>query len=293
MHRREFIKLGSLVGTILLASPGISFGTGRARLRVSLGDTLGYEGRVAAQRYLALLAQALGASASIVSDGDTSASQGTGAGEDVLDLVISSHWKLGSALSALVPVHEAASDATRISVIREAPLCICVNRHMPRTWAALAQSSARAGEQLRCALPAGDGLLGMLATDLFQQAGLPAPVQVHFRGGYQILPALVGAKIALGIVPLDLLTMAGRPGWYGDVLSAHRRGDISVLASAGPARIGIATGLPTLNDVFGQPGHEAVLTTVVSYQGPHDGPLIKQIKAASDKMVGEGLLGAA
>ena len=285
MSRREFLKTSMLVGTLVLTKPTFAFGARRAIVRVTLDDALGYDSRVVAQRYLGYLADALGESASILDDAQAQFGKNGDAHGADLEIVISSFWNLGSGLSALIADRNPTPGGSTIGVISEAPLSVCVSRFMPRTWEALVRSKDYGQIQLRCGLPAGDAVVEKLAPPLFAQAGLAAGTWVRFRGGYQILPALVGAKLGVGIAPLNLFTLAGRPGGYGDVLKSHRRGDLAILATAVSERLTSQAEIPTLNEIFGQSGHEALLTTVIRYNDPGDALLAKQVRAATNRIV--------
>ncbi len=196
-------------------------------------------------------------------------------------LLLTETWQQGP-----TPALTAAGAQLLAELTRE-PLVLAGNRLLPADLAAW-RLAAQAGTGVwRYGTDGTDPRAADLVAACLQQAGLGRLQPVLFRGPVQLLPALAGARMELG-VQFGADARAGpacrqHPDSVhgGRWEAAHRAGDIRLLAVADARRSPWLPGVPTLDEALGSTGQQAARCRLLLAAPGLPSPQLRQLAAAA------------
>jgi hypothetical protein len=181
-------------------------------------------------------------------------------------LLLVEAWQQGQA-----PAGHGAADwqtqcldgAQPLALLTREPLVLAGNRLLPADMTAWRAAALADDAVWRYGADGTDPGAADLVAACLQQAGLGRLRPVLFRGPAQLLPALAGARMQLGVqFGADVLAgpacrqqRRSMPGQRWD--AAHTAGDIRLLAVADARRSPWLPGLPTLAEALGGTGLQA------------------------------------
>jgi len=280
MQRRSLLKKGILIGSIICLEPSITFGYSPELIKVMLDEELGFDNRVIAQRYLERLTHLLGKTIRLLDEGDFKLGEIKLDGHPIHEITISSFWNVGAAFSSAHSDKSHHQDKTTIAVLDEAPITICTNKFSPSSWESFLSQSPQL--RVKIGVPADDHMSEKISQSLIKTFGLNVEKVIKFKGGSQLIPALIGSQISMSIAPLSIHRVSGKPGGFSTAFKSHGNGNINVIGIARSKRIIEMPEILTLNEILGMSNHDAILTTALKYSGPGNVNLIQRMKLAAN-----------
>jgi tripartite-type tricarboxylate transporter receptor subunit TctC len=183
---------------------------------------------------------------------------------------------VNEALLKSKPLYDPVKDLDPIAGVAANYLCIAVHPSVPVQSLRELIAYAKANPGKLSYGHSGIGSIQHLTGELFKSlAGTPEIVQVPYRGTGPVITDLVSGQIPVGI-----------PGVTGQVLQFHRAGTMRVLAVTSPARLAVASDLPTAAEL-GFPG--LTVTGSIGLMAPAGTPadIVAQVAGAARKAVAE------
>lgn len=183
-------------------------------------------------------------------------------------------------LIATKPQYDAVKDFAPIAVVGGAPVVLVVHPSAPATMKDVADYARANPGKLRYGSP-GDGTMLHLAAERIKlEAGGIDLQHIPYRGSGPAKTDLLGGQIE---VMVDTL---------GSALPNHKAGKSRIVVIAAPARSPLVPAVPTVDEVFGTKGFEAILWSVVAAPAGTPAPVLDKLAEATRKVMADPALQA-
>ncbi len=258
MHRRDLIKLALLGALSSLLSTAVAQPDYPSKtVRLVVPFPAGGPTDVFARQYASRLATILGKP--VIVDNKTGASGAIGSlevknaqpdGYTLLFGTASTHGLYN--LIVKQPRYDSVRDFTHIAIVGGAPAAFAVGPGLPQTLKGVIDMARANPGKLQFGSPGEGTYLHLAAERLKYEAGNIDIQHIPFRGSAQAMPALLGGQVGMTVDTL------------GSLLPNYKAGKIKIVAVAAPKRSALAPDVPTVDEVLGVRGFEAVLWNVVA-----------------------------
>jgi len=173
------------------------------------------------------------------------------------------------------PQYDAIKDFAPVAIVGNSPIVLVAHPSAPATMKAVVDTARANPGKLRYGSP-GDGTMLHLAAERIKlEAGNVDIQHIPYRGSGPAKTDLLGGQIELMVDTL------------GSALPNDKAGKARILVIAAPARSPLAPAVPTVDEVLGTKGFEAVLWNVVAAPVGTPSPVLDTLGAATRKVMAD------
>jgi tripartite-type tricarboxylate transporter receptor subunit TctC len=170
------------------------------------------------------------------------------------------------------PQYDYLRDFSTIATVGGSAVVIVANKSAPQSMKTLIEAARAEPNKLRYGSPGFGTYLHLSMERILREAGIKLE-HIPYKGSGQAKPALLGGQTETMVDAL------------GSALALHQGGQARILAIASARRSPLAPDVPTIDEVLGTKGFEAVLWNGVAVPAGTPQPVIDTLSAASAKAI--------